>query len=133
MKCLTKLAAVLWAAPATSLGLALGLIGLLGKGRVRRNGLTLEFWGGLVAVMLRCMPVAGGASAMTLGHVILGSDLNALQGARRHELVHVHQYERWGALLIPAYLLCGAWLWLRGRDWYHDNPFERQAYRSAEL
>jgi hypothetical protein len=29
---------------------------------------------------------------------------------------------------VPAYLGCSAWLWLRGRHPYWDNPFEREAY-----
>ena len=68
---------------------------------------------------------------MTLGHVILGASEADLDAARRHEQVHVRQYERWGPLFIPAYLAASAWLWLRGRDPYRDNPFERQAYDEA--
>jgi hypothetical protein len=51
-----------------------------------------------------------------------------LDFCRSHELVHVRQYERWGVLFIPAYLLCSLVLWLTGRDPYRDNPFEREAY-----
>ena len=68
---------------------------------------------------------------MTWGHVILGQTAAALDISREHELVHVRQYERWGPLFIPAYLLCSAVIWLRGGDPYRDNPFERQAYRIA--
>ena len=32
---------------------------------------------------------------------------------------------------FPAYLLAGAWQKLRGRDWYLDNPFEREARELA--
>ena len=65
---------------------------------------------------------------MTLGHCVLGRTRADLVRSRRHELVHVAQYERWGPLFVPAYLLCSAWLWLRGRDPYLDNPFEVEAY-----
>ena len=65
---------------------------------------------------------------MTLGHVVLGRDLMALNFSRAHERIHVRQCERWGPLFLPAYLLASAWLWLRGRDPYLDNPFEREAY-----
>jgi len=30
---------------------------------------------------------------------------------------------------LPAYLLAGAWQWVRGRDVYWDNPFEVEARR----
>ena len=66
---------------------------------------------------------------MTLGHVILGRTEAALDVARRHEMVHVAQYERWGPAFGPAYLLCSLWQWTRGKDAYRDNPFERQAVR----
>jgi len=77
--------------------------------------------------LARFVPLPGGASAMTLGHVVLGRDAAALERTRAHERVHVAQYERWGPLFIPAYLLVSAWLLARGRDPYADNPFERAA------
>jgi hypothetical protein len=40
----------------------------------------------------------------------------------------VKQYERWGPFFIPAYLGSSAWMWLRGRDAYRDNPFEAEAF-----
>jgi hypothetical protein len=43
--------------------------------------------------------------------------------------VHVRQYERWGPLFVPAYLVSSLVLWLRGRDPYWDNPFEVEARR----
>ena len=69
--------------------------------------------------------------ALTLGHTILGRTAAALDLAHDHEMVHVRQYERWGPLFVPAYLGASLLLWLRGRDAYHDNPFERQAYDEA--
>lgn len=122
---LTPLAWV-WASPATVLGLTVGLTGLLSGGRARCVGRTLEFHGGFVRWFL--LRLARRASAMTLGHVILGQTLDDLTRTRRHELVHVAQYERWGPLFLPAYILCAAWLYVRGRDGYWENPFERQAY-----
>jgi len=67
-------------------------------------------------------------AAITLGHVVLGCDEATLTRTRRHERVHVRQYERWGPLFIPAYLLASAWLGLRGFNAYLDNPFEVEAY-----
>jgi hypothetical protein len=49
----------------------------------------------------------------------------------RHELEHVRQYEKWGPLFVPAYLIAAVWVWLRGRHHYRDNPFELAA-RTAE-
>ena len=45
--------------------------------------------------------------------------------------MHVRQYERWGPLMGPAYLLASLVAWLRGRRPYRDNPFERQAFDEA--
>ena len=67
--------------------------------------------------------------AMTLGHTVLGQTDAALDLCRNHELVHVRQFERWGPLMGPAYLGCSLTLWLLGRRPYHDNPFEKEAYR----
>ena len=55
---------------------------------------------------------------MTLGHVVLGLDRDALEWSRDHERVHVRQCERWGPLFLPAYLLASAYLWFRGRRFY---------------
>ena len=65
---------------------------------------------------------------MTLGHVIIGVAGPTLESIRPHEWVHVRQYEFWGPLFIPAYLLSSGWLWIAGRHPYWDNPFEVEAY-----
>jgi hypothetical protein len=122
---------ILWASPASLIGCALGLVGLVTGGGVRRMGHVLEFWGGGISLLLRQAPLARGASAMTLGHVILGQTQATLDMARSHERVHVHQYERWGPVFIPAYLLCSLVLWARGRNAYLDNPFEQEAYKRS--
>ena len=69
---------------------------------------------------------------MTLGHTIVGQTENGLAVAREHEQVHVRQYERWGPLFIPAYLLCSFLLWIRNRDYYRENPFEIEAYNVSD-
>lgn len=61
--------------------------------------------------------------AITFGHVVLSVeelDLDTLE----HELVHVRQYETWGPLFVPAYLLASLRALARGRHHYRDNPFE---------
>lgn len=132
MNTLKHLLAVLWASPGSLLGLGVGLIGLATGGCWRRRGSTIEFWGGAVTGFLENVPLMpGGALAMTLGHVILGVSEAALDVTRAHELVHVRQYERWGPLFLPAYLGCSTWLWLRRRDPYRDNPFEREAFKEG--
>jgi hypothetical protein len=130
---LLTILAIAWASPWTLCGLAAGLLALLTGGGVQRVGKVVEFHGGLIDRVLRWVPIAGGASAMTLGHCVLGRSRFDLVCSRKHELVHVAQYERWGPLFVPAYLACSVWLWLRGRDSYLDNPFEVEAYaREAE-
>ena len=122
---------VIWASPWTLLGAIIGILGLLSGGRMQRRGRVLEFYGGAAKWFLRMLPRGQFTIAMTLGHVVLGQTAAALDISREHELVHVRQYERWGPLFVPAYLLCSLVLLLRGKDAYRDNPFERQAYDEA--
>jgi hypothetical protein len=130
MPVLLRMVLILWVLPWTLLGLVAGLLAITTGGGVRRVGRVLEFHGGWLDLMLRRVPIAGGASAMTLGHCVIARTQADLERSRRHELVHVAQYERWGLLFVPAYLACSAWMWLRGCDPYHDNPFEKEAYGS---
>lgn len=124
---------VVWALPWTLLGITLGLAAVASGGRGRRIGRVMEYHGGVLSNLLRRVPIAGGAAAMTLGHCVIARTEADLERSRVHELIHVQQYERWGVLFVPAYLACSAWLWLRGYDAYLDNPFEVEAYeRSAE-
>jgi hypothetical protein len=118
---------ILWASPGSLIGLTVGVIAVASRrGAIRRNGCTLECHGPLLQWILTRRRFQ--ARAMTLGHVIIGCDQQALEITRAHELVHVRQYERWGPLFIPAYLASSAYLWLRGCDPYLDNPFEVEAY-----
>ncbi len=127
--------AYLWAAPTTLAGLPFALLAKPTGGGVRRIDGVLEVHGGAAEWFLRRVTplVMGGpgASAMTLGHVVIGRDQAALDLSRDHERVHVRQTERWGPLFLPAYAAASLWAKLRGRDAYHDNPFEREAYGRA--
>ena len=114
-----------WAAPTTSVGVVAGVLTVCTGGRVQARQGALEFHGGFARWFLERTFV--GASAMTLGHVILGRDTRCLDSCRDHEQVHVRQVERWGALFLPAYLLASAWAWGRGRHYYLDNWFEVDA------
>jgi hypothetical protein len=128
---LLVLLAIVWASPWTLVGIAAGLCGMATGGRAQRTGRVLEFYGGVLNWVLSKAPIVGGASAMTLGHVVLGRSRADIEHTRDHEAIHVAQYERWGLLFIPAYFGCSIWLWLRGRNPYFDNPFEREAYERA--
>lgn len=121
-----RAARVLWAAPNTCIGLALGLLLLPAGARWRRVQGTIE-----IAARPHAPRRPWPFAAITLGHVVLGTHPQALQRLRAHERVHVRQCERWGPLFLPAYLAAGAWQWLRGRDAYRDNPFEVEARRVA--
>jgi hypothetical protein len=116
-----------WAFPATLVGLVAAGLALALGGRGRCIDGVLEVGGGALGRWAAGAPEHLRFGAITLGHVILGLDARNLNACRAHEHVHVRQYERWGILFFPAYVLCGAWLALRGRDWYRDNPFEREA------
>ncbi len=118
----------LWASPASLVGLVAGMVGLCTGGSIQRVGPTLEFWGGAVSGLMQSRLVR--ARGMTLGHVILGVSQPALESVRLHEWVHVRQYERWGPLFLPAYLISSAVLWLAGRNPYWENPFEVEAYEA---
>lgn len=120
-----------WAVPYTLLGLLLGGVAVLFGATVRRNHGAIEIFGGRVGALLARLPPSLAFSAMTLGHVILAVDRSALAQLRRHEHVHVRQYECWGPLFLPAYLLSSLLQLLRGRNPYRENHFERQAYAAA--
>jgi cytochrome bd-type quinol oxidase subunit 2 len=120
---MTRMLAYLWPAPYTIFGIAVGL--MLGC-RFRRVEGVIEIHGPWLAHVLGSLPVP--ALAMTMGHVVFGQTAAALDITRRHEHVHVRQYERWGLLFVPAYLAVSTLLYLRGRDGYRENPFEVEAY-----
>ena len=122
----------IWASPTTALGLIVTLLTLLTGGRSSIVAGVIETHGGFATWLLRkLVPLPGGASAMTLGHVVIGRNATTLRETRAHERVHVRQCERWGPFFVPAYLGVSLWLMARGRDGYRDNPFEREAYDEA--
>jgi len=119
--------AYLWVLPNTTLGLLFVLPTLLSGGGVRFERGAIEVYGGITRFFLRhCLFVK--ASALCLGHAILGQDRECLDHSRDHEHVHVRQYELWGPLMLPAYFLSSYFAWRRGDHFYFDNRFEREAY-----
>jgi hypothetical protein len=118
----------LWASPNTLFGLLFLPTAALPGARVQVVGGVLEMHGPLIAAFLRhCVPLRGGASALTFGHVVLASSGRALDATRQHERVHVRQCEIWGPAFIPAYLIAALWALSKGAGAYSGNYFERQA------
>ena len=118
----------LWALPATLVGLLLALLALCAGATTRRVEGCIEVAGGRFARLLTLVPPSMRFAAISFGHVIIGTDHDLLRRVRRHEHVHVRQYERWGVLFFPLYAGSSLVQLLRGRDPYRDNCFEREAY-----
>lgn len=119
----------LWALPNTLFGLCFLPLTFGRGGRVQRREGVLELSSPAIARLLRKGSLLrGGIRAITLGHVVLGRDAATLDRCRRHEQVHVRQYERWGPLFVPAYLAASLFAYARGLDPYRDNRFEREAF-----
>lgn len=130
MSCWRALA-YFWAAPSSALGLL--LVATAGA-RVRVREGVLEAHGPGIAKSFDVLPSTRPIAAMTLGHVVVARDLDALESTRAHERIHVHQYERWGPFFVPAYACASVIAWIRRGDAYRDNVFERQArQRAGEL
>ena len=126
-----RLLAYAWAAPYSVLGFLFGVVALLFGARMHVHQGALEFGGGRIGALLARLPGRSRFCAITFGHVILGIDPTALAAARAHEQVHVRQYERWGPLFVPAYLLSSLAQWVCGGRPYLDNHFEREACAKA--
>ena len=131
LKSISRALRYLWAAPYSAVGLALGVVALLCGASMRVRSGTLEFGGGRIWSVLSACPRPVSFCAITFGHVILGDDHATLDRVRPHEQVHVRQYERWGLLFIPAYLVSSLVQLVRRRDPYRDNYFEREARAKA--
>jgi hypothetical protein len=122
----------LWAGPATLIGLIVAFA-LIRRGRIACVDGVIEAHSPLLARALASLtPLACGADAMTLGHVVLGQNARALEITREHERVHVRQYESWGPFFLPAYFLAGAYALATGRHPYFDNRFEREARQNCQ-
>ena len=119
----------LWAFPGSCVGLVLVPLAAMSGGGVQIVDGVLEAYGGRLTLLLqKPFWVSGPIAAITFGHVVLGCDRPTLKRTRRHERVHVRQYERWGPFFIPAYVLASLWIRFRGGNAYLDNPFELEAY-----
>ncbi|MBI1285123.1 MAG: hypothetical protein GC183_12400 [Thiobacillus sp.] len=122
----------LWALPATLPGVLVAIIARGSGGTLQQVDGVLESAGGWPAwVLRRGFPFSGAVAAMTLGHVVVGASLDALEATRAHERAHVRQFEHWGVFLLALYPLAGLLAWTKGGNPYRDNLFEREA-RIAE-
>jgi hypothetical protein len=123
---------VLWALPVTLVGIAFAIAGLLTGGRIAFVAGAIEAYGGIIRRALARVPIGGGAGALTLGHVVLGTNARQLEMSRSHERVHVMQYERWGLAFPVAYAASSLKALLLGQNAYHGNRFEKEANRLAK-
>jgi hypothetical protein len=120
----------IWASPNSLIGLLFLPSAVLTKGGLQIVDGALELHGSFISWVLRkCMPIPGGALAITFGHVVLGRDRESLAMTRAHERAHVRQYEVWGPAFIPAYLAAAVYALATGTGGYHGNVFEREAIR----
>ncbi|MAI31120.1 MAG: hypothetical protein CBE00_02055 [Planctomycetaceae bacterium TMED240] len=108
MNQLIRLVAYLWTLSNTLLGIACGFI-LCEKFQIIDG--VCEIHSPTIARIVRRFPVP--ASAIALGHVLLARDQKTLGRTRTVERVHVRQYERWGIMFVPAYLLAPTVLFLQ--------------------
>jgi hypothetical protein len=121
-----------WSLPNSALGALLVALAVASGGRAARVSGVVEAHGGALAFLLRrLIPLRGGASAMTLGHVVVARDRACLDRTRAHERAHVRQYERWGPLFLPAYIAASVIAFMRGQHYYRDNRFEKEAVAAA--
>jgi hypothetical protein len=107
----------LWAAPASALGILLGLT-TGARPAVRDGCLVFRSARGFAALHRRL-----GFGAITMGHVVVCQP-DTTDATWRHELEHVRQWERYGPAMLLLYPLAS----MRG---YRRNPFERAAARRA--
>lgn len=117
-----QLAAALWAAPMTAVGIT---VAVASRRRPRwddRFGCFVATGvGGASGTALRLV----GAEANTIGQVVLSRIEDPAPVLLAHEAVHVRQAERLGPALLPTYL------WLGARYGYRDHPLERGARAGA--
>ncbi|MES2890013.1 MAG: signal peptide prediction [Pseudomonadota bacterium] len=124
---LSRLVKLMWAAPCSLVGLMLAAPLFVLGARARCSAGTVDVTLRKSLASCRRWEHALPYRAITFGHVILAVTDEELAQHRRHEQVHVRQYECWGVFFFPAYAASSAWQLLRGRNAYWDNYFEVQA------
>jgi hypothetical protein len=93
----------------------------------------MEIYGGLRRVLPPSVDAAeGGASAMTLGHVVLGRDVQLLELTRvRTSAFTCDSASGGGSSSCRTYGIASLIALARGGSMYRDNAFEREAYDTA--
>lgn len=114
-----RLAARLWAAPITAVGLLVGALAGVAP-RIRDGVVVFAPARGLTGRVIR----RRGFAATGLGHVVIAIE-EPSPALLAHELVHVRQAERFGPLMAPVYLV------LLAVHGYHQHPMERAARLAA--
>lgn len=122
MQAAVTLLRYIWASPCSAVGLMMVVPALLSGGRAM-------ICHGIVEVVLASWMhgALGRFGAITFGHVVLGRSEDMLVRTRRHERIHVQQYERWGLLFFIVYPVSSFLQWMKGRDPYWCNVFEIEA------
>lgn len=118
-----------WVFPISGIGLLLVPLIIVSGGTVRRLSGNLEASGGFLSPLLTGLRI----EAVTIGHIIFGPSEESLGNCRVHEHAHVRQCERWGMFFPFLYAVSSMIAFLRGRDPYHDNAFEKEAFISAAM
>jgi hypothetical protein len=124
---------IVWASPMTLCGIVLALPALAHRGRVRlvlAPTPALLISGSWTDWMLKHHPF-GPMCAMAIGHIVIAEPFGLTSRILVHELEHVRQAARWGALFPLAYVAASGWAVLHGQDAYWHNIFEVAA-RKAE-
>jgi len=120
-----------WVFPVSCLGIALIPFVIISGAAIRIAAGILEADGGILPFFLSRLHPHFPIDAITIGHVVLGQNRGSLIRCRKHERIHVGQYERWGPLFPILYFLSSFSALVRGRDPYRDNRFEQEAFRAS--
>jgi len=120
-----------WVLPVSCIGILLIPFVIFSGGKVSVAAGVIEAEGGILRFVLYRRCTHSTIDALTIGHVIFGQNRESLLLCRNHERVHVRQYERWGPLFPPLYLLSSSAALLRGMDPYRDNRFEQEAFSAS--
>lgn len=128
-----SLIGILWALPLSLFGLMLALPIRITHGRIDRvsGKIPALLVRGRLGDRLLAHHPFGPMAAMAIGHIIITRRHGLTPQTLAHELTHVRQAARWGALFPLAYLAASAWAVLHGRRAYWHNHFEIAA-RKAE-
>jgi len=127
LKAVRRIFTYVWVFPISCIGLLLIPLVIATGGTVTRLSGNIETAGGFLSYLLSWLRI----EAVTIGHILIGPCQKSLRRCRVHEHVHVRQYERWGIFFPFLYLASSMIAYVRGRDPYRENAFEREAFSSA--